>query len=343
MRKNGIAIGSSGGPVPRASKRVRLEGVRRDGELGEFNVFAATAGTCSSGREPDRRPSGACTPRSLAACRASGSRTTCPPHAQGRQAPLSGPARIRVRRVRRLRAEAVPPARPQTKCAVERRRGPTGRLGRATRSSGIEDASNWRGHGRPPCCSWRRRTRCGPSATCGEEAMGDVVRGRSGHDAGDMARALHRQARAHRLHARRRDGPTSAASWSPHGGRARLRPAHMPRPWPASGGSATPPATSSGAAANLDSMGARSGRPLNRLAANLEERGSRAWRRRCGEARRRRQRGHRRPDGARWPTSRRWPTSTGASSVPRGLVDRSTAATTSCSSAARASARPTCR
>lgn len=99
MRKNGIAVGASAGPEPHPrfetppglqlqfdwKESVRM--ANRDGELFEFNVFAATlaipAGTYSSGRGPGRPTtwSDACTPRSRgsAACPASGSRTTCPP------------------------------------------------------------------------------------------------------------------------------------------------------------------------------------------------------------------------------------------------------------------------
>ena len=73
--------------IVNAAGKVALAAGNRDGELFEFNVFAATlaipAGTCSSGRGPGRPTtwSGACTSRSRgsAACRASGSRTTCPP------------------------------------------------------------------------------------------------------------------------------------------------------------------------------------------------------------------------------------------------------------------------
>lgn len=99
MRKNGIAVGASGGPEPHPrfetppglqlqfDWKESVKMANRDGELFEFNVFAATLGhsrtTYSSGRGPGRPTtwSGACTPRSRgsAACRASGSRTTCPP------------------------------------------------------------------------------------------------------------------------------------------------------------------------------------------------------------------------------------------------------------------------
>ena len=99
MRKNGIAVGASGGPEPhprfetppglqlqfdwKSPSRWQTATASCSSSTCSRRRWAIPAGTYSSGRGPGRPTtwSGACTPRSRgsAACRASGSRTTCPP------------------------------------------------------------------------------------------------------------------------------------------------------------------------------------------------------------------------------------------------------------------------
>ena len=133
MRKNGIAVGASGGPEPHPrfetppglqlqfDWKESVKMANRDGELFEFNVFAATLG--HSRRHIFIR-SRTRTTDDLVRCmyatiaRLGGvprewshGQHVRPGDGQGRQAP-QGPARVRVRQGRRLRAEAVPPAQP---------------------------------------------------------------------------------------------------------------------------------------------------------------------------------------------------------------------------------------
>ena len=111
-RRPGCSRGSTG--------RSRSGTADRDGELFSSTCsrrrWAIPAGTYSSGRDQDDRRPGQVHVRHDREARRRAPRVGHGQHVrpgggQGRQAP-QGPARIRVRQGRRLRAEAVPPARP---------------------------------------------------------------------------------------------------------------------------------------------------------------------------------------------------------------------------------------
>lgn len=116
----------------RAAAAVRLEGVRQDGKprrravrvqrvRGDAGPFPQ-AHIHPVGDQDDRRPGQVHVRHDREArrraARVGHGQHVRPGDGQGRQAP-QGPARIRVRQGRRLRAEAVPPAQPQTKGKVE--------------------------------------------------------------------------------------------------------------------------------------------------------------------------------------------------------------------------------
>ncbi len=294
MRKNGIAVGlRRPGAAPalrdaaRAAAAVRLEGVRQDGQPRRRAVrvqrVRGDAGPFPQARvhpvedQDDRRP-GQVHVRHDREARRRAARVGHGQHVrpgddQGRKAP-QGPARIRVRQGRRLRGSGCAVrAAPQTKGKVE---SSNRFLSRLMAYQGdfdgwddideiiarIEDASNpvpTRPQGcRRRCCSWRRRTRCRPSATCARPRGGDGRRGArgqgAGHDAGERAhggsmsvprRCIGKPARIVCMPGGAMDCYVGGELVAAHvaGGPPTTRPT-TPRPWPGSAGSAMPPATS---------------------------------------------------------------------------------------------------
>ena len=254
----------------RAAAAVRLEGVGQDGEprrravrvqrvRGDAGPFPQ-AHIHPVGDQDDRRP-GQVHVRHDREARRRAPRVghgqhVRPGDGQGRQAP-QGPARIRVRQGRRLRAEAVPPAQPPDQGqgrVVEplpvAARGLPGRLRRLGRHRRDHRADRGRQqlrarrdhgaaaigavHGGEGRAAARRQP---PRPRGGDGRRGARGQG-AGHDAGQRARrahvgaqALHRQARPHRLHARRRDGllRRRRAGGDARGGRAGLRPGALRR------------------------------------------------------------------------------------------------------------------
>ena len=269
----------------RAAAAVRLEGVGQDGKprrravrvqrvRGDAGPFPQ-AHIHPVGDQDDRRP-GQMHVRHDREARRRAPRVGHGQHVrpggdQGRQAP-QGPARIRVRQGRRLRAEAVPPAQPPDQgqgrvveplpVAARGLPGRLRRLGRHRRDHradrGRQQLRAQRDHGAAALRAvhggeGRAAARRQPSRPRGGDGRRGARGQGAGHDAGERARrahvgaqALHRQARPHRLHARRRDGllRRRRAGGDARGGRAWTTRRTTPRPWPGSAGSATPPATS---------------------------------------------------------------------------------------------------
>ena len=301
MRKNGIAVGASVGPEPHPrfetppglqlqfdwKESVRM--ANRDGELFEFNVFAATLG--HSRRHIFIR-SGTRTTDDLVRCmyatiaRLGGVPREWVTDNMSALVTVKGGRRLKVQRAYEFAKAAgfelklCRPRSPQTKGKVESSNRFLSRLAAYQGDfdgwddideiiARIEDASNSE-----------------PNERRGARGQG------AGHDAGQRARrahvgaqALHRQARPHRLHARRRDGllRRRRAGGDARGGRAGLRPGALRRGHGREalvrrrrrrhrGGRRRQPR-----AARLDRglavSAAVQASPLNRLAANLEELG----------------------------------------------------------------------
>ena len=252
-------------------RAVRVQRVR--GDAGPF-----PAGTCSSVEDQDDRRPGQVHVRHDREARRRAARVghgqhVRPGDGQGRQAP-QGPARIRVRQGRRLRAEAVPPAQPPDEgqhrvveplpVAAHGLPGRLRRLGRHRRSSrgsrtpATPSPTRPRGC-LPPRCSWRREGRAAARRQPARPRGGDGRRGArgqgAGHDAGERARRAHvgafrrcigRPARIVCMPGGAMDCYVGGELVATHvaGGLA-YDPAHYAEAMaPASGGSATPPATS---------------------------------------------------------------------------------------------------
>ena len=331
MRKNGIAVGASGGPEPHPrfetppglqlqfDWKESVKMANRDGELFEFNVFAATLG--HSRRHIFTRSRTRTTDDLVRCMYATIARLGGVPREwvtdnMSALVTVKGGRRLKVQRAYEFAKAAgfelklCRPRSPQTKGKVESsnrflsrlmayqgdfdgwddidemRRADRGRQQlRAQRDHGA--ASLRAVHGGEGRAAARRQ----PARPRGGDGRRGARGQGAGHDAGERARrahvgaqALHRQARPHRLHARRRDGLLRRRRAGGHarGGRAGLRPGALRRGHGRQavvrrrrrrhrGGRRGQPRP-----ARLDrgSLSARrAGQPLNRLAANLEELG----------------------------------------------------------------------
>ena len=202
MRKNGIAVGASGGPEPHPrfetppglqlqfDWKESVKMANRDGELFEFNVFAATLG--HSRRHIFIRSRTRTTDDLVRCMYATIARLGGVPREwvtdnMSALVTVKGGRRLKVQRAYEFAKAAgfelklCRPRSPQTKGKVE---SSNRFLSRLMAYQGdfdgwddideiiarIEDASNSEPNEttglRRRCCSWRRRTRCRPSATC---------------------------------------------------------------------------------------------------------------------------------------------------------------------------------
>lgn len=278
MRKNGIAVGASDGPEPHPrfetppglqlqfdwKESVRM--ANRDGELFEFNVFAATLG--HSRRHIFIR-SGTRTTDDLVRCmyatiaRLGGVPREWVTDNMSALVTVKGGRRLKVQRAYEFAKAAgfelklCRPRSPQTKGKVESSNRFLSRLAAYQGDfdgwddideiiARIEDASNSEPNETTGAAALRAVHGGEGRATARRQPArprgGDGRRGArgqgAGHDAGQRARggdvgaqALHRQAGPRRLHARRRDGllRRRRAGGHPRGGRARLRPGPLRR------------------------------------------------------------------------------------------------------------------
>ena len=277
MRKNGIAVGASGGPEPHPrfetppglqlqfDWKESVKMANRDGELFEFNVFAATLG--HSRRHVFIRSRTRTTDDLVRCMYATIARLGGVPREwvtdnMSALVTIKGGRRHKVQRAYEFAKAAgfelklCRPRSPQTKGKVE---SSNRFLSRLMAYQGdfdgwedideivarIEDASNSEPNettGLPPSALFMEEKDALLPVGNLRPRGGDGRRGArgqgAGHDAGERARrghvgaqALHRQARPHRLHARRRDGllRRRRAGGDARGGRAGLRPGALRR------------------------------------------------------------------------------------------------------------------